>query len=115
MRILAQVTAIAVLFFGLGLTGSAQQTTATIVGNVTDISGASIGGATVTVVNTGTNASRTTTSESDGKYSLPSLTPGTYALSVEKSGFKLEKVTGIVLRRQSDRATGFHAGHWWCD
>jgi len=75
----------------------AQQTTATIVGNVTDASGASVSGATVTVVNTATNTSRSTTTETDGRYSLPSLAPGTYALSVEMAGFKQQRVTGIVL------------------
>ena len=74
-----------------------QQTTATIVGNVVDSTGAVVAGATVTVTNTGTNATRTTLTEADGKYSLPSLTPGPYALSVEMTGFQQQRIKDIVL------------------
>ena len=75
----------------------AQQTTATIVGNVIDPSGAAVVGATVTVTNTGTSAARTAVTEDDGKYSFPSLAPGPYALSVEMAGFRKQQISGIVL------------------
>jgi hypothetical protein len=75
----------------------AQQTTATIVGNVIDSTGATVVGATVTVTNTGTNTTRTTTTDNDGKYSVPSLTPGPYTLAIEMTGFEKRQVSGIVL------------------
>lgn len=75
----------------------AQQTTATIVGNVVDSTGAAVSGATVTVTNTGTNTTRTTATDNDGKYSIPSLTPGPYALAIEMAGFRKQQVSGIVL------------------
>lgn len=76
---------------------SAQQTTGTVVGNVVDSTGAAIVGANVTATNTGTNLARSTVTDSDGKYSIPSLTAGTYALSVEMGGFQKQQVKGIVL------------------
>ena len=92
------------LLVGIALIAPAQQTTATIVGNVTDSTGAAVVGATVTVINTGTNAARTTTTESDGKYSLPSLTPGPYRLTVEMGGFQKRQVSNINLdASQTDR------------
>jgi hypothetical protein len=82
----------------------AQQTTATIVGNVVDATGAAVPNATVTVTNTGTNTSRTTNTEADGKYSLPSLTPGPYKLTVEMKGFQKRQVDNIILdASQTDR------------
>ena len=75
----------------------AQQTTASLVGNVTDSSGAAVAGATVSATNTNTNAIRTTQTESDGKYSIPSLAPGPYAVSVAMTGFATAKLSGIVL------------------
>jgi hypothetical protein len=76
---------------------TAQQTTATMVGNVTDSTGAAVVGATVTARNTGTNTLRTTKTEGDGKYSIPSLAPGPYSLTVETAGFTTGKIDGIVL------------------
>jgi Carboxypeptidase regulatory-like domain len=47
-----------------------------------------VAGATVTVVNTGTNATRTVNTNDAGEYSFPSLQPGMYTVKVEKTGFK---------------------------
>jgi len=85
------------LCLGLPLSLGAQQTTATLVGNVTDPSGAAVVGATLTATNTGTNTVRTTKTDNDGKYSIPSLAPGPYALTAEAAGFASGKISGIVL------------------
>jgi hypothetical protein len=85
------------VFLSLPIFLGAQQTTATLVGNVTDSTDAAVANATVTATNTGTNTIRITKTESDGKYSIPSLAPGTYTLTVENSGFATGKVSGIVL------------------
>jgi Carboxypeptidase regulatory-like domain/TonB-dependent Receptor Plug Domain len=66
----------------------AQVITATLTGNVRDISGAVVPNATVTATQTSTGVSRTTTSTGDGLYNLPYLEPGVYSVSVEVSGFK---------------------------
>ncbi len=76
---------------------AAQQTTATVVGNVVDSSGASVVGAAVKITNTATNTVRETVSDGAGVYTLPQLPAGKYNLSVEMPGFQGEKIDGIVL------------------
>ena len=64
------------------------QTFGSIGGETRDSSGAIVAGATVTVVNSGTNATRTVSTNDAGEYSFPSLPPGLYSVKVEKTGFK---------------------------
>jgi Carboxypeptidase regulatory-like domain/TonB-dependent Receptor Plug Domain len=66
----------------------AQETTATITGQVTDQSGAAISGADVTLTNTRTGEARNTKTSDDGYYSLTFIPPGVYDLSVKLPGFK---------------------------
>src|SRR5919202_2016021 len=66
----------------------AQTSTGSIVGTVTDASGAAIPGAAVTLLNTGTAARRTAASDAAGNYQFVNLLPGTYKLEVESPGFK---------------------------
>lgn len=77
--------------------GYAQQTTATIIGNVTDTTGASVVGATVKTTNTATNSIRTTVTDSTGQYSLPALQAGSYTLEIEMKGFQSQKVSSLIL------------------
>ena len=65
----------------------AQQDAATILGEVTDSSGAVIPGATVTVTNVATGISLTTATNDRGSYGLPGLRPGDYTLAIELQGF----------------------------
>ena len=65
----------------------AQVENGQLAGTVTDQSGAVVPGATVTAKNLGTGATRTTTTAGNGTYSIPSLPPSRYELTVEKSGF----------------------------
>jgi hypothetical protein len=74
-----------------------QMTTGTILGRVTDTSGASIPGAKVTITNTGTGISKSFVTGSDGSYVVPYLIPGMYAVSAEKQGFRMVTKSGIVL------------------
>ena len=82
--------AISVLAFALALTtfSFSQGTTSRITGVVTDNTGAAVSGATVTLTNEGTNTSRTTLSSESGVYTFDLIQPGTYTVTVEKSGFK---------------------------
>ena len=90
--------AIALLICLLGVHATdAQQTTATVVGNVTDSTGAVVVGATVTLTNTSTNTVRTTVTDGSGVYSIPQIPTGTYALSVESKGFQTAKVSSLIL------------------
>ncbi len=81
----------------LSAAASAQQARGTILGIVTDSSGAAIVGASVTVRNTGTGATFATATLENGFYTAPSLAVGSYSVSVELSGFKRAVRTGIVL------------------
>ena len=76
----------------------AQLGTATMYGNVTDPSGAVIVGATVTVTNSNTGFVRQTTTNPQGQYNLPSLTPGSYNVRVDSTGFRRAERTNITLQ-----------------
>ena len=67
----------------------AQTFRGTILGTVTDPTGALVAGATVKVRNTGTGLERTvTTTSADGSYSIPELPIGTYSVTVTQTGFQ---------------------------
>jgi hypothetical protein len=59
-----------------------------IVGTVTDQSGATITGATVTLVNIATSETRTTQLDESGSYRFVNLVPGTYRVAIEQPGFR---------------------------
>ena len=63
------------------------QTTAEILGTVTDESGAVIVSAKITARNSATGIVSTTTSGENGQFRFPLLQPGTYDVTIEKAGF----------------------------
>src|SRR6476661_9346726 len=67
---------------------SAQGTTSRVSGTVTDTSGATVPGASVTLTNEGTSATLSTVSSDDGAYVFDLIQPGKYTITVEKQGFK---------------------------
>ncbi|HEY4978229.1 MAG TPA: carboxypeptidase regulatory-like domain-containing protein, partial [Candidatus Acidoferrum sp.] len=81
----------------------AQTFRGTILGTVTDTSGAAVPGALVTIKNLDTGLVRTVTTTDDGSYSVPELPIGNYGVTVEKTGFKLGLVTGINVTVSSER------------
>ena len=64
------------------------QTLGTITGEVRDSTGGVVPGATMTVVNKATNATRTTSSNAVGLFDFPALPPGAYTVKTELEGFK---------------------------
>src|SRR5213594_3699591 len=72
--------------------------TATLVGTVTDTTGAVLPGVRVNVVNTATSFRSETTTSPEGSYYIPYLSPGTYQISFEASGFKRYVRDGFVVR-----------------
>jgi hypothetical protein len=76
----------------LASTGAAfsQAVNATLLGTVTDASGALVPNAKVTITEVTTNSIRTGQSNGSGNYSFPDLPPGSYAVAVEAPGFKKE-------------------------
>ena len=77
---------------------SGQTTSTTILGTVTDPSGASVSGAKVTAKNVGTNVISVTQTTGTGDYTLPLLPVGDYTVTVEANGFKSETKSGIRLQ-----------------
>ena len=82
----------------LTLPAWAQEFRASVAGQITDASGAVLPGAAITARNVATNATYRTTSGEDGEYVLRNLDPGSYAVIVEKVGFRRLQREGIVLQ-----------------
>ena len=96
----------------IGLLGVAfaiafAQTGGQITGETRDSTGALVPNASVTVTNTATGVSRTTTTNSAGIYSFPDLTPGTYDVKVVLSGFATVVKTNIELQVQQTARVDF--------
>ena len=83
-------TTVAQVAFGQGITGS-------ITGTVTDSTGATVAGATVTVRKVDTNATHIATTSNAGSYRVPELPPGNYSVTVEKAGFQISQQDKINL------------------
>ena len=66
----------------------AQSFYGSIVGTVTDTSGAVVPDATVTVTNIGTDEKQTAQSDAEGKISFVNLVPAKYRVEATKAGFK---------------------------
>lgn len=96
-RTLTQLVMMSVLFLGC-CAGVFAQATSRISGTVQDASGGVIAGAEITVTQTETGVSRTTTSDASGVYSLPELPLGPYRVQVRKEGFTTFIQTGILLQ-----------------
>jgi hypothetical protein len=75
----------------------AQTQTGTITGTVTDSSGAILVGGSVTVTNEGTNVAQTTTTDVQGRYSVPDLPVGVYDITATLTGFQTVNHRGITL------------------
>jgi hypothetical protein len=61
--------------------------TTSLTGTVTDPSGAVIPSATISIANVQTGAQRDVTSDNQGRYTIPQLTPGTYKVTAKAPGF----------------------------
>ena len=59
----------------------------TILGTVTDPSGAVVPNAKITITNTGTGVAKVTETTGAGDYAVPDLVPGPYRVDVEATGF----------------------------
>src|SRR5215472_14021019 len=93
---LPQIVCIALLL-GLTMTMSWGQSTATgtVSGQVTDQSGATVPGATVTLVDSSTSSSRNSNTNEAGRYIFVNVTPGTYSLRITKTGFAQEVISNL--------------------
>src|SRR5713226_4695138 len=99
-----------VLYFLAGFCvahATAQTTSTEVLGTVTDISGAVIPSAKVTLLRVGTGERRIAATDSGGNYSFPLIEIGDYTVSVEMSGFKTQTQTGIVVELQQKARVNF--------
>src|SRR5688572_12158161 len=94
-RLTASLIAAAV--FALPLAAYAQTERGTITGIVVDSSKAAVPGASVSVINTGTNTATNVVSSESGTYSATNLPPGTYRIEATLQGFQTSKVEGVIL------------------
>src|SRR5579862_4634720 len=82
---------------------SAQTFRGTILGTVTDTSGAAVLNAKVTAHNVDTGVDRSTDTTADGGYLIPELTVGIYTVTVELSGFQKSVTTGVRVDIATER------------
>ncbi|MDX6462989.1 MAG: hypothetical protein QOE55_6686 [Acidobacteriaceae bacterium] len=80
--------AIALCFSVFSLIAPGQTTTGSIVGTVTDSSGAAVTGANVTLTSTATGEGHSATTDASGNYQFVLLPPGVYKIDMEGAGFK---------------------------
>src|SRR5436305_10928870 len=95
------VLAFAVL--AITMSALAQTFRGTILGTVTDASGAVVAGAKVTVHNVNTGLERTTETSADGSYSVPELPLGTYTVTIGQTGFQTSVTTGVTVDVATER------------
>src|SRR5881394_1730562 len=90
--------AVIALLLSIPLAVSAQVTTATMVGTVTDPGGSKVPGAEVTARGIDTGLSRTVTTNDEGDYRIEFLPIGKYTVEVSYTGFKRAYLSDIVLQ-----------------
>jgi hypothetical protein len=87
----------AAALFMPALSVDAQVTTATLVGQLRDSSGAVIPGATVVATHEGTGVAREAVTDANGEFVLSALPNGPYTVKIELSGFKTLENKGMQL------------------
>jgi len=91
----------------------AQSTnTGTIVGTVTDQSGAVVPDATITLTSPSTNDTRTTVTGHTGQYVFVNIAPGAYIITASKAGFELNKISNQTVQVGTQTTANFklHVG-----
>ncbi len=83
------------------------QTTAKIVGTVTDQSGAAIAGAKVTVKNDALGIERIAQTSATGSYEVPALPPGRYSVQVQMNGFQTLLTKDLILEVSNNAVQNF--------
>src|SRR5215813_517005 len=85
------------LWLGMAALLNAQSVTATLVGTVTDQSGAAIPKVAIALTTLDTNLRRAITANESGDFTFTGLAPGSYRLVVSREGFKQTVVERIEL------------------
>src|SRR5580704_5151713 len=95
LRLLSMAVLLATVLLWSSTPVAGQAVNATLLGTVTDSSGAPVSGAKMTITETNTAIGRTTLTNESGNYVLPDLPPGTYKVTAELAGFKRESRADI--------------------
>ena len=101
IRVVCASLALSLLIAATAVVGWSQAVNATLVGTVTDVTGAVVPGAKVTATETGTNIPHSAQTNESGNFIFPSLPPGFYSIAIEATGFKKENRPGVELRVDS--------------
>jgi hypothetical protein len=102
-RIMMRSKLVLVAIALMATTLMAQTFRGTILGTVTDPSGAVVSGAQVTVKNAGTGLQRTTQTSADGSYAVPELPIGSYSVTVSQSGFQTAVTSNVPVDVAGER------------
>src|SRR5262245_48370225 len=96
-RRLISLTSAALLLVAASLPAQ-ESASGGIAGQVLDATRSAVPGATVTVINAGTNAQRTATTDNEGRFTIPNLASATYIIRVELQGFSPVEMKDFVVR-----------------
>ena len=97
MRRCPAVLAGLIVLLAFAAPASAQGGRSEINGTVVDAGKALLPGVTITATNQDTGLERSTVSSEDGRFTLPTLLPGTYTIKAELQGFQITNLTGLVV------------------
>src|SRR5438874_13333197 len=98
IKLVSKITFLLICLSLLVAIGAAQGGTSRLSGTVTDSTGATLGGARVRATNEATGVTVTQVTTSGGVYSFASISPGTYTITVEQTGFKKNVRTKNVVQ-----------------
>lgn len=90
----------ALLLFSCGLIHAQVDVSGTLLGAVTDPSGAVVPGVRITAQNSQTGLIMITTSDERGNYLFASLPRGSYRIKCESAGFQMFAASGIAVQSQ---------------
>jgi len=96
-KLIARIITVVALFVMMSAMMLAQATSGDLVGSVTDVSGASISGASVKAVNPATGAEYTVVVNAQGDYRIGNLPAGKYDIQVKANGFTENLIKGVVV------------------
>src|SRR6266436_205574 len=91
-------TALLLVVLVPGLAYGQSSSTANLTGTVTDQKGAAVPGASIELINSATNESRTQTTGDTGYYTFVNVPPGSYKVVIKKSGFRTTTINPIGLQ-----------------
>jgi hypothetical protein len=88
---------VAVVIFLSVVPAFGQGAVAEVNGSVADQTGSVLPGATITITDEATGLIRTSVANETGRFVIPAVTPGRYAVKAELSGFQTQEKTGITV------------------